>query len=149
MTQPPIDLQFGDCQELETFLSERIYEFNSKATGYFDAESFGAAHRDDARKIFAGISGFLWGGCCVISYLWVADERRGEGWGTAMLKAVEKSAIDKGCKIALLSSHSFQSPNFYKRMGYEQQATIEDYPVGYADVVFTKPLAPVHAVTSG
>jgi GNAT superfamily N-acetyltransferase len=143
MTLPSIDIRFGDCHELETFLSERIYEFNSKATGYFDAESFGAEQRDEAGSIVAGISGFIWGGCCLISYLWVAEDLRGKGLGGAMLEALETSAIEKGCKIALLSSHSFQSPNFYERMGYEKRAIIQDYPVGYSDIVFAKRLAPM------
>jgi len=142
MTLPPIVLQFGDCRDLDVFLAERIYEFNSRATGHFDAESFGATQRDESGTILAGISGFTWGGCCFVSYLWVAEERRGKGLGSALLKAFEKNAIDKGCKVALLSSHSFQSPGFYKHMGYEKLARIQDYPVGYSDLFFAKRLGP-------
>jgi len=142
MKLPPIDLRFGDCEDLEAFLAERIYEFNSKATGYFDGESFGAAQRDESGTILAGVSGFTWGGCCFVSYLWVAEEHRGKGLGGAMLHAFEKNAIDKGCKLAFLSSHSFQSPGFYKRMGYVEQASIRDYPVGHTDIFFSKRLAP-------
>ena len=116
MTLPPIDQRFGDCRDLEVFLAERLYEFNSKTTGYFDGESFGAMQRDESGTIVAGISGFTWGGCCFVSYLWVAEEHRAKGLGGALLRAFEKNAIGKGCKIAFLSSHSFQSPGFYKRM---------------------------------
>jgi GNAT superfamily N-acetyltransferase len=142
MTLPPIEFRSNDCQDLAAFLADRIYEFNSETTGYFDGESFGAIQRDESGTILAGISGFTWGGCCFVSYLWVAEEHRGKGFGSAMLRAFEKNAIDKGCKIALLSSHSFQSPAFYKRMGYEEQASIQDYPVGYSDIFFAKRLAP-------
>lgn len=142
MTLPPIELQFGDCQDLERFLAERIYEFNSKATGYFDGESFGATQRDESGTVVGGISGFTWGRCCFVSYLWVAEVHRGKGLGGALLKAFEKNAMDKNCMIALLSSHSFQSPGFYAHMGYEEQARIEDYPVGYSDLFFAKRLAP-------
>jgi GNAT superfamily N-acetyltransferase len=142
MTLPSIDIRIGDCQELEAFLSERLYEFNSKVTGYFDGESFGATQRDESGTVLAGISGFTWGGCCFVSYLWVADEHRGKGLGSALLEVFEKNATDNGCKIALVASHSFQSPGFYKRMGYEEQAVIKDYPVGHADVFFAKRLMP-------
>ena len=37
MNLPAIELRRGDSPEIETFLADRIYEFNSKATGYFDA----------------------------------------------------------------------------------------------------------------
>jgi predicted N-acetyltransferase YhbS len=76
-----------------------------------------------------------------VSFLWVAEERRGEGLGGALLRAFEKNAIDKRCKIAFLSSHSFQSPGFYKHMGYEELARIEDYPAGHDDFFFAKRLA--------
>jgi len=123
-------------------LSERLYEFNSKATGYFDGESFGATQRDELGTVLAGISGFTLGGCCFVSYLWVTEEHRGKGLGNALLEVFEKNAIEKGCKIALVASHSFQSPGFYKRMGYEEQAVIKDYPVGHTDVSFAKRLMP-------
>jgi GNAT superfamily N-acetyltransferase len=142
MTLLPIELRRGDCQELEAFLAERIYEFNAKSTGYFDAESFAAAHRDEAGTVLAGVSGYTWGGCCFVSYLWVAEEHRGQGLGGALLQAVEKNARDRGCTVALLSSHSFQSPGFYKHMGYEEQASIRDHPVGHSNVFFAKRLAP-------
>ena len=142
MTLPPIDVWPGDCAQLDALLAERIYQFNSRATGYFDAQSFGATQRDAAGNVLAGVSGFTWGGCCFVSHLWVAEEHRGKGLGAALLNVFERNAIDKGCRIALLSSHSFQSPGFYQRMGYAPQATIEDYPVGHTDVFFAKRLSP-------
>jgi GNAT superfamily N-acetyltransferase len=142
MKLPPIDRRYGDCEDIETFLAERIYEFNSKTTGYFDGESFAATQKDESGTILAGISGFTWGGCCFVSYLWVAEEHRGKGLGRTLLTAFERNAIEKGCRIALLSSHSFQSPDFYARMGYEEQASIQDYPMGHTDIFFAKRLAP-------
>jgi len=141
MALPQLDLQVGDCRDLEVFLAERLYEFNSRSTGYFDGQSFGATQRDESGTVVAGISGFTWGGCCFVSYLWVAEEHRGNGLGATLLKAFEKNAVDKNCQIALLSSHSFQSPGFYKRMGYEEQASIKDYPVGHTDYIFSKRLS--------
>jgi GNAT superfamily N-acetyltransferase len=142
MTLPPIELRREDCKELEAFLAERIYEFNAQATGYFDGESFAAAQRDATGTILAGISGYTWGGCCYVSYLWVAEDHRGKGFGRALLQAAENNARDKGCTIALLSSHSFQSPGFYRQMGYEEQASTKDHPVGHTNVFFAKRLTP-------
>jgi GNAT superfamily N-acetyltransferase len=140
MTLLPIDCRVGDCRELEAFLADRLYEFNSKMTGYHDGESFGATQRDESGVVIAGISGFTWGGCCFVSHLWVAEESRGKGLGGALLKVFERNAIEKNCKIAFLVSHSFQSPGFYKRMGYEERACIKDYPVGHSDIFFAKHL---------
>src|SRR5580765_7596398 len=142
MPLPPIDLHRGDCQKGEAFLAERIYAFNSKATGYFDGESFCAMQRDESGNVVAGISGYTWGGCCYVQYLWVAEAHRGTGLGSALLRAAETNARDKGCSVAILSTHSFQAPGFYNRHGYEERARIEDHPVGYSNILYAKRLAP-------
>ena len=141
MKLPPINLRRGDCQELEALLSDRIYEFNSKVTGYFDGESFGAVQQDDSGTVVGGIYGYTWGGCCYVSYLWVAEGHRGKGVGSALLQAAETNAKDKGCTVAIVSSHSFQAPGFYTRLGYREQASIKDHPVGHSSVFFAKRLA--------
>ena len=142
MSLPAIEFRRGNSLEIETFLAERIYELNSKATGYFDGESFAAVQRDESGTILAGISGYTWGGVCFVSYLWVAEEHRGKGTGGALLRIAEQHAKDKGCIVALLSTHSFQSPGFYTHMGYEQQASVKDHPVGHSNVFYAKRLAP-------
>ena len=60
-------LSEAESQELESFLADRIYEFNSQATGYFDGKLLAGSIRDDAAKVIAGFSGHTWGGCCHIS----------------------------------------------------------------------------------
>lgn len=137
-----IAIRADEAPELEAFLAERIYEHNAAATGYHDAESFAASCRSESGVIQAGIAGFTWGGCCFVSYLWVAEDLRGRGTGSELLSAAESHARGKGCRVMVLSSHSFQAPAFYTRRGYEQIAYIRDYPVGHADIVFQKRLAP-------
>jgi GNAT superfamily N-acetyltransferase len=130
----------GDAPDIEAFLAERIYEYNARASGYHDGESYSAVCRDNAGDIFAGASGFTWGGCCFVSYLWVSEALRGRGLGRRLLRAVEQHARDHGCRLVLLSTHDFQAPEFYARLGYEQVARIADYPVEHADLVFAKRL---------
>lgn len=135
-----ITVRTGDDPQFEAFLAERIYEFNAAATGYHDAESFNAGRQSESGTIDAGISGYTWGGCCYVSYLWVAESLRGRGIGGELLDAVERHAREKRCQLMVLGSHTFQAPEFYARRGYEQVARIDDYPVGHADIFFTKRL---------
>jgi ribosomal protein S18 acetylase RimI-like enzyme len=130
----------GDAPDVDAFLAERIYEYNAAATGYYDGESYSAVHRNEAGEIVAGVSGFTWGGCCHVSYLWVAEALRRSGVGSALLAAVERHARSKRCRLILLSTHDFQAPEFYVRLGYEQVAQIEDYPVQHVDIVLAKRL---------
>ena len=130
----------GAAPELEAFLAERIYEYNASATGYHDAESFTAVCQSEAGSIEAGTCGYTWGGCCYISYLWVSQALRGRGMGSELLSAVERHAREKRCRLVLLSSHSFQAPEFYAQRGYEQVARIADHPLGHANVFYAKRL---------
>jgi GNAT superfamily N-acetyltransferase len=140
MPPEPIVLSVGEAPEIQEFLADRIYEFNAKATGYFDGESFSGTKRDASGVIRAGIYGYTWGGCCYVSYLWVDESERGHGLGTALLSAAERHAKTKGCKVVFVATHSFQAPAFYARMGYTQQAVVQDHPVGHASMVFAKRL---------
>jgi GNAT superfamily N-acetyltransferase len=140
MTTSAITIGADETPEVEAFLLERIYEFNAGATGYFDAEPFCGTHRDESGVIRAGISGYTWGGCCHVSYLWVDERERGHGLGAALLLAAEQHARAKGCVVVLLSSHSFQAPGFYQRMGYERKAVVHDHPVGHSSVYLAKRL---------
>ena len=140
MAHSPVIVRVGEAPEIQAFLADRIYRFNSKATGYFDGEDFSATQRDESNAIRAGVCGYTWGGCCYVSYLWVDESVRGRGIGTALLVAVEEHAKSKGCKVVLVATHSFQAPAFYERLGYTQQAVVRDHPVGHAALHFAKQL---------
>ena len=113
MNTGPFDFQHGEGNQVEAFLAERIYEFNAKSTDYNDGESFAATEKDSQGEIVAGVSGYTWAKCCYITYLWVHEDRRGTGLGTALVKLSEDRAKSRGCTIAMVASHSFQAPKFY------------------------------------
>ena len=136
----PIEIHPGDAPELEAFLVQRVYEYNAAATGYHDGETFTASHRSESGEIEAGTSGYTWGGCCYVANLWVTEALRGKGLGSEMLRAIERYARDKQCRIVFLSTHSFQAPGFYERHGYKPIARIEDHPLGHASNFYAKRL---------
>jgi GNAT superfamily N-acetyltransferase len=142
MVRSGIDFVRGECREIDEYLSDRIDEFNYTATGHFDGESFAAVHRDVAGTILAGVSGYTWGGCCHVSNLWVAEQLRGQGWGTRLLEAAEQNAVRRRCTHVILWTHSFQAPAFYERLGYVLRAQVDDHPPGHKDLVYVKRLAP-------
>jgi GNAT superfamily N-acetyltransferase len=96
--------------------------------------------RENAGALAAGISGYTWGGCCYITYLWVSESSRRNGLGSELLDAVELHAREKRCRLVLLSSHSFHAPQFYARRGYQPVAHIDDHPVGHASIFHAKRL---------
>ncbi len=133
-------LSEDECQDLEAFLVERIYEFNAHATGYFDGRLIGGCIRSETAEVIAAFNGNTWGGCCVVSHLWVHQSHRGRGLGRAVLEAVEAEAARRHCAQVVLTTHSFQAPRFYERLGYEKRAVIAGQPRGYANIVYVKRL---------
>jgi hypothetical protein len=49
--------------------AQRIYECNAAVTGYHDGESLAANYQSECGSVEAGASGYMWGGCCYVSYL--------------------------------------------------------------------------------
>ena len=127
-------------QEIDSFLVDRIYEFNAKATGYADGRFLAGTIRDDAGEIIAGISGYTWGGCCELTHVWVHERHRGQGLGKALVRAAESEAVHRGCEQVVLMTHSFQAPEFYEHLGYERTYAIQGRPRGYSDIVYIKRL---------
>ena len=130
------ELRPSDVQYLE----DRIYEFNSSATGVTDGEWLVIFVRDENHRIVAGICGNTWGGCAEIRQFWVDEPRRKQGLGTRLLGAAEKEARRRGCRQILLMTFSFQAPAFYAKRGFEVVAVVDDHPHGHKNMLLRKRL---------
>ena len=123
------------------YLEDRIYEFNSSATGIAGGEWLSFFVRE-ADRIVAGICGNTWGGTCELRQFWVEQSRRGRGLGTRLFQAAEQEARRRGCTQIVLMTFSFQAPAFYERHGFEVVATIDDHPRGHQNLLIRKRLGP-------
>ena len=121
-------------------LEDAIEAFNVATTGVADARDLFAELRDDEGTVYAGVYGWSWAGTCWVELLWVRDDRRDLGVGTALMRAVEAEARARGCAQVALSTHTFQAPDFYRRLGFEQVGELKDYPRGHADLLLRLPL---------
>ena len=123
------------------YLEDRIYEFNSNATGIGDGEllAFFVRARD---RIVGGICGNTWGGTCELRQFWVEQSQRNRGLGTKLFEAAEREARRRGCTQIVLMTFSFQAPAFYERHGFEVVATIHNHPRGYQNLLMRKDLGP-------
>lgn len=122
------------------FLDDRIYDFNASRTGISDAKLISILLRDDRNAIVAGLYGWTWGGCCEVRILWVDESRRGQGLGSRLMAAAEAEARARGATHIVLSTHSFQAPQFYARLGFEPVGHIDDYPRGHQSIFLRKRL---------
>jgi len=122
-------------------LRERLVAFNIAATGYEEYRSLSCFLRNGEGELDAGIDGFSWGGYAMIEWLWVRASLRGRGHGTGLMAAFEAEARSRGCRALRVNTHTFQAPDFYRHLGYEEIGYAEGTPFGYGEHFFSKRLS--------
>lgn len=122
------------------FLEDRLYEFYVGKTGISDGRSLGVFLRDDS-KIVAGAAGYTWGETCELRQVWVAASIRGRGLGRRLMAEAEAEAVRRGCRQLVLTTHSFQAPEFYRKLAFDVVSVLPDYPRGYSALVLRKRLS--------
>lgn len=63
------------------------------------------------------------------------------GYGTRLIQQAEAEARRRGCLVIVLTTHSFQAPDFYPKLGYNTVGVQEDWPAGYRQYTFSKRLS--------
>ena len=122
-------------------LEEHINEFNFATTGIRDARGLVILLRDADRTIYAGLTGHTWGGVAEVRFLWVDERKRHTGIGSRLLRAAEDEARARGCRKIVLSTHSFQAPDFYGKHGYVVAGEFSEYPRGHRSIFLEKILS--------
>jgi ribosomal protein S18 acetylase RimI-like enzyme len=122
------------------FLDDKLYEFNASATGIDDGVTLGVFLRDESDNIVAAAAGHTWGGTCELKQVWVAVEHRRSGLGRRLMAEAEAEAVRRGCQQLLLTTHSFQAPDFYRKLGFQVISELPEYPRGHSQLVLRKRL---------
>ena len=129
-----------DDNGLRERLDKEIDAFNAATTGYTDGQLLCITVRENSGDLAAGLFGWTWGGCGYIDLLWVRSDQRGSGLGTRLLVTAEEEIGRRGCDQVALSTHSFQAPGFYTRLGYTECGRTPGYPHGHDDIHLMKQL---------
>jgi GNAT superfamily N-acetyltransferase len=82
-------------------------------------------------ELVGGLIGFTHWNWLFIKQLWVAEEVRGRGVGTELMRAAEQEAVARACLHAHCDTFDFQALPFYQGLGYSVFGQLEDYPVGH------------------
>lgn len=121
-------------------VQDGLNHLNIAVTGHTDYRPLAIFVRDGTGAIRGGILGDVWATWLHITYLWVEEPLRGQGYGAALLQAFEAEGRACGCQHAYLETFDFQAPDFYQKFGYEIFATLADRPPGHAYYYLRKPL---------
>ena len=96
--------------------------------------------RDGTGLIRGGLLGDIWGGWLEVKILWLEEPLRGAGLGRGLMETAEGEARAAGCRYVHLDSHTFQAPDFYKKLGYEEFGRLKDSPLGHEQIFLWKRL---------
>ena len=134
---------FNGNQQSAEYIQKRLIEFNMKQVpleGTIVQEPINIVVKDSDDQIIGGINATIiqyWNRCHIDNF-WVEERYRGTGYGRRLLKAIEKIAFNKGCRLIELETYSFQAPNFYIDNGYEIIGIVENHPQGHSQYFFKK-----------
>jgi GNAT superfamily N-acetyltransferase len=121
-------------------LRDRVIAYIA-VTGYDDGRSLSCFLRGDDGELIAGLDGFTWGGYAMIEWLWVTESARGNGLGRSLVQSAEREAAARGCVVVRVNTHSFQAPDFYRKLGYEELGFAAGAPSGHGEFFFAKELS--------
>jgi predicted N-acetyltransferase YhbS len=68
----------------------------------------------------------------------VRDDHRHAQLGTRLVVAAEEEAAARGCELMRVNTHTFQAPDFYARLGYQQFGAVAGTPRGHGEVFLVK-----------
>lgn len=99
-----------------------IRQHNAKFMTEFRDYSY---HIEEEGELVAGIVAEAVFDTVEVEFLCVKENCRGKGYGRALLQYVEQRAENDGRKRILLNTYSFQAPEFYRSLGYEELLCVD------------------------
>lgn len=78
--------------------------------------------------IVGGVSGTTFLSSLEVEVLWVHEDYRGQNLASCLLEEIENEARKAGCRLAHLTTYSFQAPRFYQKNGYDICGEIDGFP---------------------
>ena len=117
-----------------------LHAFNQDMGGDYDREPVTLLVRDADGATHGGLLGLTVWGWLFIDWLWLSRERRGKGFGGALLRRAEDVARSRGCTNAYTDTFSFQAPGFWTANGYVEFGRLDGMPAGHARIWFRKAL---------
>ncbi|MBK9624723.1 MAG: GNAT family N-acetyltransferase [Rhodocyclaceae bacterium] len=138
MNSISIAVEHSPDQETKSAVQAGLFEANVQSTGDGNFDLVFVAARDSNSKIIGGVVGEAYWGWVNFTTVWVHPEHRRKGLASRMLKVAESEAARKGYTQAYLDTFSFQSPDFYLRLGYEVFGKLDNFPAGSTRVFMRK-----------
>ncbi len=124
-------------EEQKERIHKRLQDYNARFMKEFSDFS---CHIEENGVIVAGIVAESVGDTVEVEFLFVDETYRGRGLGKALLEHVETAAREQGIRRVLLNTYSFQTPGFYRTLGYQEVLKLEPVFNWFSQSYFIKEL---------
>jgi DNA-binding protein Fis/GNAT superfamily N-acetyltransferase len=125
---PQISFQCRQATNAEISLTTKhLLEHTRQATGLsVEHKPFGLlAYREDA--CVGSAIGKIYFNWLHIDLIWVDEQYRGQGLGQNMMQQALQKAKEMGLTGIEVWTQSWQAPGFYRKLGYEEMAVLDDF----------------------
>jgi GNAT superfamily N-acetyltransferase len=142
MTGDPI-LTFPETRDpwAETAIEGGLAAFNKEKFGRVDSRTLDILVRDDnSGAAVGGLLGRSSLGLFFLDLFYLPEELRGGGLGSRIMAQAEAEARRRGCTAAVVSTITFQAPEFYERHGYRRFGEVACPPDGATRIFLSKTL---------
>ena len=119
-------------------IDEGLDAFNLQAAPLDGVMPIVCIARAGSHAIAGGAVGRTWGCCAELQQLWVAEQHRGQGIGSRLVRLYEERARQRGCSTFYLTTFSFQAPSLYHALGYRPALAIAGFPDGIVKYVMLR-----------
>jgi len=127
--EPVLDAQASDVNEL----LKHLRTFNHQQLWPNVKKSVASYCRDIQGNMIGGVFGYDSWGWLHIELLWIDENYRGNDLATKLMTKMERYAALNGLNRIKLETGSFQALDFYKKLGFEVYAQLDDYPIGHTN----------------
>jgi len=134
------EFAFADAADRAAFvaLRDQIDAYNDAQTGLAEPErKLGIFVRDAGGAVQGGVLAVSYYRWMMLDIVFLSETMRGRGLGRRLVQAAEREAVRRGCIGVWLLSFSFQAPDLYRRLGYQEIGTLA-FPRGHHAVFLQK-----------
>ena len=132
-----VPFEYGDA--IFEIVDDGLSDYNVETHPAIRGKDICLAVRDATSAVLGGIIAICRMEVVEVKQLWVSEEARGAGIGSVLMRELEQRAIAENAQLIHLDTYSFQAPEFYPKIGFEEFARLT-YPNGAEKIFFQKKL---------
>ena len=138
--QPALECLDSDAGADSAEIAQRLGAEVAARFGPRDETPLSVLARDASGALIGGLNGATHWRWLYVRHLWVAEARRGEGLGRALLAQAEACARRRDCIGVYIDTFEPAAAAFYERAGFARFGEIADFPHGSRRMFLSKRL---------